>query len=149
MAKRFKWRLESVKNVKTQEEERNQQRLVEAQNALRAEEASLAGLCDQREVYHRQLQEKQSGRLNTADMSVLHAYLEQLAGKIQAQSSRVESARSTVEQRREALLKSVQENKVLENLETRDYQAFRKAESRKDQAAMDETANRRASGRGR
>lgn len=148
MAKRFKWRFESVKKAKEREEEQGQQNLVRAQDALTSEEAKLAELRDQREVYIRQLREKQDGRLNTADLSRINTYLENLAGQIKAQAQQVEKTRSVVNRHREALLKTVQERKVLENLKERDYRAFRKTERRQDQVTMDETANRRNGHRG-
>ena len=149
MAKRFKWRFESVKNAKDKEEERSQQELANAQNKLRSEEEKLADLQGRREVHVRRLRQKQTGRLNTADISVIHAYLEELSGQIQRQGRRVEEARVNVGHKREALLRTVQENKVLENLKERDNQAFRKTERRRDQARTDEIANRRATVRKR
>ena len=149
MAKRFKWRFESVKNAKDREEERNQEALAEARHLLHSEEAELSRLLDLRNAYLGQLREKQAGRLNTADISLVHAYLEKLGGQIQEQTQRVDEARSGADEKRTILLKTVQERKVLENLKDRDHREFRKEERRRDQAAMDETANRRAFDNGR
>ena len=149
MAKRFKWRFESVKNAKDREEERNQEALAEARRLLHSEEAELSRLLDLRNAYLGQLREKQAGRLNTADISLVHAYLEKLGGQIQEQTQRVDKARSGADEKRTILLKTVQERKVLENLKDRDHREFRKEERRRDQATMDETANRRAFDNGR
>ncbi len=148
MAKRFKWRLEPVKKAKERDEERGQAELAEARRALQTEETKLAQLREKREACVRQLHEKQAGRLNTADLALTHAYLKDLDRQIQAQTGRIEGAKSSAEAKQEALLKTMQEKKVLENLKERDRRKFRKTERRKDQAAMDETANRRASNRG-
>ena len=148
MAKRFKWRLELVKKTKERDEERSQTELAEARRAFQTEETKLSQLREKGEACVRQLHEKQAGRLNTADLARTHAYLKDLERQIQAQTGRIEDARSTAEVKQEALLKTRQEKKVLENLKERDLRKFRKTESRKDQAAMDETANRRASKRG-
>ena len=149
MAKRFKWRFASVKKAKEREEERNQEALAEARRALRAEEAELSRLLELRAACWQQVREKQSGALNTADLLLAHAYLEKLSGQIQEQARRVENARSGADRKRSVLLKTVQERKVLENLKDRDYREFRKEERRRDQAAMDETANRRSFDNGR
>ena len=149
MAKRFKLRFESVKNAKDREEERNQEALAEARRLLHSEEAELSRLLDLRKAQLGQLREKQAGRLNTADISLAHAYLEKLGGQIQEQTQRVDEARSGADEKRTILLKTVQERKVLENLKDRDHREFRKEERRRDQAAMDETANRRAFDNGR
>ena len=147
MAKRFKWRFETVKNVKEQEEERHQQRLADARRCLAEEEAELADLQERCEVLMNQLRDKQSGLLNTVELAASNAYLEQLVDHIKQQNQQVEASRSDVRKRRAELLKSVQENKVLDNLRERDLQTFRKEERKLDQAAMDETANRRNSNR--
>lgn len=144
MAKRFKWRLESVKKVKEREEEQNQERLAQARRVLAAEEAALSELLKQRETHIRMVQEKQAGRIDATELARAYAYLEKLNGQVQKQAQKVHAARSSAEQTRETLVKSVQERKVMDNLRERDYQKFRKEEQRRDQAALDETANRRS-----
>jgi flagellar export protein FliJ len=44
---------------------------------------------------------------------------------------------------REKLAQAVRERQVLENLKAQDFQAFQKAERKRDQAMMDELAARR------
>jgi len=143
MAKRFKWRLETVKNVKEREEEQCQLRLADARRLLAQEEARLAALQEKRKALMGELREKQSGALDTAKLATINAYLEQLADQAKQQAERVEASRSDAQKRQEELLKSVQENRVLDNLRERDLQSYRKEERKRDQTAMDETANRR------
>ena len=145
MAKRFNWRLETVKKAKEREEEKNQQLLGRAETALRKEEANLSALRSERDKCVRELQESRTGRLDPADLSRTHAYLHQLDEKIQDQEKQVDQARTITHEKRGILLKTVQERKVLENLRDRDHQKFKKEERRKDQALTDETAGRRAS----
>ena len=142
MAKRFRWRLESVKKAKEREEERKQEALAEARNALRAEEGKLAELRRKQEDAARQLREKQEGRINPSDLALADAYQRELEKRIRNQTGEVEEARSASEQKRQILLKSVQENKVLENLKGRAQQRHRKEAQRRDQADSDEAANR-------
>jgi flagellar export protein FliJ len=142
MARRFKWRFETVKNAKEREEERHRENLVEARRVLGTEEAKLAELHADREDCLGQLREKQAGRLNTTDISLVLTYLEDLDQKIQKQTQTVEQARSAAESKREILAQTVQENKILENLRERDNEKFRKAERKKDQAETDEAAIR-------
>lgn len=142
MAKRFKWRFESVKNAKEREEERHRESLAEARRALGTEEVKLAELHSDREDCLRQLREKQAGRLNTTNISLVLTYLEDLDQKIQKQTQTVDEARSAAESKREILAQTVQENKILENLRERDNEKFRKAERKKDQAETDEAAVR-------
>lgn len=142
MARRFKWRFETVKNAKEREEERHRENLAEARRVLVTEEAELVELHANREDCLRQLREKQAGRLNTADISLVLTYLEDLDQKIRKQAQTVAKAQSAAESKREILAQTVQENKILENLKERDNEKFRKAERRKDQAETDEAAVR-------
>lgn len=144
MARRFKWRLESVKKAKDREEERRQEALSRAQETLRTEEARLAELRARREEVLGQLRQKRSGRLNAADLALSHTYLKELEEKIRSQAQQVEEARSLSEQKRAHLLETVKERKILENLKERDRQKFRREEQRREQATMDEAAVRRA-----
>ena len=144
MAKRFRWRLESVKKAKEREEERRQEALAEARNALRAEEGKLAELRREQEATARKLREKQKGRLNPSDLALADAYQKELEKRARKQIGEVEKARTVSEQKREILLESVQENKALENLRGRAEKRHRKEVQRRDQAANDEAANRKS-----
>jgi len=143
MSIKFKWRFESVKKAKDLLEEQSHQNLINALDILSTEDIKLAGLFDQQKAYTRQLREKQNGHLNTIDLARINTYLETLASKIKEQTQQVEKSQSRVNQYREALLKTVQEGKVLKNLKKRDFHAFRKIKRRQDQVTMDETANRK------
>lgn len=147
MAKRFKWRLDPVRKVKEREEERNRETLVEARDALRAEEDRLADLNRQRAEAVRELQGRQQGALDAGDLARRDAFVRSLNDRIRKQSEAVAAARRQEQERQEALVKAVQERKVFDNLKERDQQRFRKEQLRKEQAATDETANRQSYGR--
>lgn len=144
MAKRFKWRLDTVKKAKERHEDQKKQALGEAQSAQTTEERALDDLRIQRQEQQDRLKSNQSGKLNALDLQAAHAYISDLNDKIDAQQTRVDAAKQVTESRRTDLVKAVQENKVLENLRTRDQEAFRKDERRREQAETDETANRAA-----
>ena len=144
MAKRFKWRLNTVKKAKERHEDQKKVALVEAQNSLNAEERKLSDLEAQRKIQTNRLRANQSGKLNALDLQASHAYISDLSLKIEAQRKRIAAARQIAESRRTELVKAVQENKVLENLRTRDHAAFRKSERKREQTETDETANRSA-----
>ncbi len=73
----------------------------------------------------------------------INAYLGDLERKHRETDTRIEQAQQVVTEQRENLAQAVRERQVLENLKDRDYQLFRKAEQKRDQAAMDEVASRR------
>lgn len=143
MAKRFKWRLDSVKKAKERHEDARKQALGEAQSAQNTEERALDDLRTKRREQTDRLKSNQSGRLDAQALQAAHEYISELGEKIDAQQEKVDAARALTESRRADLVRAVQENKVLENLRTRDRDAFRKAERRREQAETDETAGRR------
>ena len=144
MAKRFKWRLDSVKQAKERKEDQKKVALGEAQNSLHVEEGNRTDLEVLRKEQRDRLRANQSGKLNALDLQASHAYISDLNQKLEAQQKRIEAARQIAEIRRAELVKAVQENKVLENLRTRDYTAFKKNVQKREQMETDETANRSA-----
>lgn len=142
MAKRFKWRLDTVKKAKARYEDLKKQALGEAQSSQNTEETRLAELLAARKEQTDQLKTRQAGKLNAQELQASHAYISDIEQKIDIQRSRIEAAKQITESRRTDLVKAVQETKVLENLRSRDHQAFKKSEQRREQAATDETANR-------
>lgn len=146
MAKKFRWRLDPVKKVKEREEERSKEALAEARRSLRSEEARLADLVSQRSEAVRQLQDRQQGALNPRDLAMRDSFVRSLNERIRTQTEAVEAARRAEAEKQEALGKAVQERQVFDNLKERDQQRFRKEQLRKEQAATDETANRRSHG---
>jgi flagellar export protein FliJ len=142
MAKRFKWRLDTVKKAKERHEDQKKQALGEAQSSQNTEEARLAELRAARRDQTDRLKTKQAGKLNAQDLQASHAYISNLEQKIDDQNRRLEVAKQITDSRRTDLVKAVQENKVLENLRTRDHQVFKKSEQKREQAETDETANR-------
>ena len=144
MARRFTWRLESVKKAKKREEDRDREDLAAARRRVRSAESDLTQLQGQKDDCLDQLRTKQSGHINTTELKLARTYLQRLEGKIEKQNRNLRNTQSVTDQKREILLKTVQEVKVLENLKERDYQMYRKIERRRDQARTDEGANRRA-----
>lgn len=144
MAKRFKWRLDTVKKAKERHEDQKKLALGKAQSAQNIEERALSELQRKRKDQQERLISNQSGKLNALDLQTAHAYIGSLSQKIEAQQAKVDAARNVTESRRSDLVKAVQENKVLENLRTRDHQSHRKEERKREQAETDETANRTA-----
>ena len=142
MAKRFKWRLDTVKKAKERFEDQKKQAFSDAQSSQNAEEAILAELYNARLAQQNRLKENQSGKLNPIELQASHAYISNLELKIAAQLKMVEAASQLTESHQAELVKAVQENKVLENLRTRDHQVFKKDERKREQAETDETANR-------
>ncbi len=143
MAKRFVWRFDMLRRTREREEERIQQELAEALGKFRAEERELERLQELHAENTVKLREKQTGVLNSAEMSTMYGYRENIRRMASDQVAKLELAQSIVNEKQEILTKAVQERKVLDSLRERDYNDYRKEIRRRDQAEMDEIANRR------
>lgn len=143
MAKRFAWRLETVLRHRLRTEEQRQQDLADALRQLGEEQNARAELVNLKGRCREDLRQRQTGRLNPVDLAQINTYLGDLERKHQETDERITVAQNTVIEKRETLAQAVRERQVLENLKAQDYRSFRKAEQRRDQAAMDELASRR------
>jgi flagellar FliJ protein len=140
---KFKFRFQSVENVKKREEGLKQERLAEVNRTLQDHETALAGLHGLREACQRQITERTTaGRLNAAEIALSHLYLQKVSGDIQRQRAQVARAQQEVEVRRETLVQTARERKMFENLRTRDQAAHLYEQARQEQARMDEIAGR-------
>jgi flagellar protein FliJ len=143
MAKRFRWRLETVLMSKHRAEEQRQQDLARAVSLLNTEQAERIRVLDLQMQCRQDLKQFQTGRLNVTDLAQINTYLEALDQQCQGVELRIKDAQSAVDEVRETLAQAVRERQVLENLKDQDYRAFQKTERKRDQAMMDELAARR------
>ncbi len=144
MAKRFEWRLDTVKRVKEREADSRREALALAQRKLREEQDERDRLLVERDRQHERLREVGSGWLDPSDLQATHTFLQNLVERITAQDEKIEEASQLVEQARLALVEASKETKILENLRDRDHQTFKREVRKRDQAQLDETAGRRA-----
>lgn len=144
MAKRFRWRLDTVKRVKEREADSRREALALAQRNLREAEDAKAKLEAERESQHERLRGGGSGKLNPGDLQTTHAFLQNIAERIEAQDAVIKEAMEAVSQAREALVEASKETKILENLRDREHEVHKRDERKRDQAQLDETAGRRA-----
>ena len=144
MAKRLKWRLDTVKRVKEREVDSCQEALAIAQEKLRKEQEVKAELETERERQHERLRGGGSGKLNPGDLQASHAFLQNLAERIKSQNEKIGEATEGVEAARTALVEASKETKILDNLRDRDHQTYKRDVRKRDQAQLDETAGRRA-----
>lgn len=141
--KKFKFRFQTVEDVKKREEDLKREQLAGAGRRLQEQEALLEELHKLRESCQRRIAEQTAtGRLNASEIALSHIYLQKVTEDIQNQKARVARARQEMEAVRDLLLRVSQERKMFENLKARDQAAHRFEEARQDQAMMDEIAGR-------
>ncbi len=142
MAKRFAWRLETVLKARYRTEEHWQQELGKAVFKLNTEIAERNRIKEQQANCRHELRQRQTGRLNMADLTQINVYLGALERQHRKIEKRISDAQTIVVQKRESLAQAVRDRQILEKLKDRDYQAFRKEMRHQDQRVMDELAGR-------
>lgn len=141
--KKFRFRFQTVENVKKREEDLRRERLSGADRVLQEQEAILADLHQLRETCQRRIVEQTAeGRLNATEIALSHVFHQKVTEDIQRQVARVEQAQRDVENCRQVLLLAAQDRKMLESLKARDESTHRYEEARQEQAMMDEIAGR-------
>ncbi len=135
---RFRYRMESILNIKLKMEEQAKMSYSLAQLALNEEEEKLAGLYQRKAFYleeGRQLRESvldvKELRANTTAQQTIKEY-------IQNQILEVEKATAKVEEEREKLRLAQQERKTQEKLKEKAFEAFLQEEKRAEGKEVDE-----------
>lgn len=135
---RFRYRMESILNIKLKMEEQAKMSYSLAQLALNEEEEKLAGLYQRQTFYleeGRQLRESvldvKELRANTTAQQTIKEY-------IQNQILEVEKATAKVEEEREKLRLAQQERKTQEKLKEKAFEAFLQEEKRAEGKEVDE-----------
>ncbi|RMG69298.1 MAG: flagellar export protein FliJ [Calditrichaeota bacterium] len=136
--KGFKFRLESVLDVKTTELRHVQKEHASAQQAVLEARQELEALTRERDAYARslnQLQEQEAG-----DWQLRWDYLHHLNLQLQGLQEQLLQLEQKREEVRQKLVKIRREQKVLENLKQRAREKFLEESRRNEQKAIDELA---------
>lgn len=143
MAKAFKFRLQTVLDVRLLTKDRLVQELAEAERAIVVEREALAQLNDSYTKSQDELREHQQGVVDLQTIQWFQNYLVALSGRITDQERRVQDAEAARDEKRIELMKAAQEVEVLEKLKSNAYQAYLKAEDKAEAALIDELATGR------
>lgn len=142
--KAFKFRLQTVLDMRRREEEARSRELAAALNMLVAENARLTELrileADALAEYHRL---QQAGPLDVQAIQWFQAYSVGIGLAIREQLQRVAEAERHAEARRAALLDAARAKEVLDQLKDKALEAYRQAEDRAEAKALDEMATQR------
>lgn len=141
---RFRFRLQTVANVRQIEEDRRKEQLAEATRQLILEQEQFRCLAQERELCEYQLRFSRGERLFVPDVCIVAAYLARLDMELGFQHERIESARTEVESRRELLVKASRDRKVLGRLREKRFLDYRREANREEQIFLDEIAGRSA-----
>ena len=134
----FKFRLQSVLNIKKQMEESLQDDLAKAIQAMENEKKVFNELKEERERGLSEVNSEVSSGVTVEKLRNYNAYLSFVKQKISNQAERVKCSKETADKYREELVAAVKERKMLETLKEKQYSQYLKEEEKKQQRIVDE-----------
>ena len=141
--KRFAFRYQTVLDARERVEKQEEDVLQRLLGRQRAEEAEAERLVGEEAMLRTAWTAQVSGALDLDALLTMHASLDGMARKIAQQRHQVEVAKARTDNQREILMKATQEAEVLRKLKQRDFDAWRIALDRAENAMLDEIATLR------
>lgn len=122
----FRYRMQSILDLKQQLEEQARMELAAANAELKEEQDALKALHDRRTEYIRKGQQLEGSGFHAVDLRENANAIRAMDDLIASQLSRVQMAGKKVDRAREALQQVMQERKAQEKLREKAFEAFRK-----------------------
>lgn len=135
---RFRYRMQSILDIKLKMETQAKQEFAEAKLKLDLEEERLAALRERRENYERRAREQLMGALNCRDMAENKEALLRMDEYIAQQLLQVREAEKKLEQAREKLAEVMKERKSHETLKEKAFEQFLLDEKKQEGKEVDE-----------
>lgn len=135
---RFRYRMQSILDIKLKMETQAKQEFAEAKMKLDLEEERLAALRERRENYERRAREQLMGALNCRDMAENKEALLRMDEYIALQLLQVREAEKKLEQAREKLAEVMKERKSHETLKEKAFEQFLLDEKKQEGKEVDE-----------
>lgn len=135
---RFRYRMQSILDIKLKMETQAKQDFANARNALDEEEQKLEGLKQRKAQYEEKGKELLSGTLNLMDISENKQAILRMEEFITIQIGCVKRAEARLETARRQLQEIMQERKTHETLKEKALEAFLMEEKQKESKEIDE-----------
>lgn len=135
---RFRYRMQSILDIKLKMETQAKQEFAEARMNLDREEERLAALRERRENYERRAREQLMGTLNCREMAENKEALLRMDEYIALQLLQVREAERKLEQAREKLAEVMKERKSHETLKEKAFEQFLLDEKKQEGKEVDE-----------
>jgi flagellar protein FliJ len=140
--RKFRFRLQSLENIKGLELDALRQQLAKKQAAVRSAEQTLLAIRDAlNEAYNELARMRAGGRPDATLLLSLESYTMLLRDQLRAQAQRVMQLRREMEEARGMLLAKHKEKKVLEKYHERQLAKYSLNVEREEQKQLDETAS--------
>lgn len=141
--KKFQFRLEKVLDLRKVNEEKAQQKLVDAHKLKVAKERNLDAANTAAGVQTEQFRELLSSGTTAGDALQYHRYGMQLQRKVRESAMEVQRAEEVVTDRRRELTEASRQKKTLETLREHRREEYQLESARVEQTALDEEAGQR------
>lgn len=139
--KRFKFKLQSVLELKIKAEDDEKKKLADLMQLLAREERILQQLEYTRMQRIAEFKEKQgAGGINVTELQMYSYTIEKLKNDIINQQLRIKEIHIRIEEQRQMLLKATQEKKTYEKLKEKQHEAFIAEEEYDEKKLIDELA---------
>ncbi len=135
---KFGFRLESVLKLKTQIEDNAKNNLARATRELENQKYRLEELEEIKEVSMNKLTSEVDSGIPVYQIRNFNSFFGLMKNKITKQKVNVNNAQNDVDINREALVKAMQEKKILEKLKEKKYEEYLKEQSKAEQQLIDE-----------
>ena len=135
---RFRYRMQSILDIKLKMETQAKQNFANARNALDEEEQKLEALIARKEQYEEKSRELLAGSLNVMDIQTNRQAILRMEEFIVTQRGAVKRAQARLETAREQLEEVMKERKTHETLKEKAFEAFLVEEKRRESKEIDE-----------
>lgn len=135
---KFKFRLQSLLNVKLRLEDNLKNELGKAIQMLEHEKTLLFALENEMEACRQELSVGFMGKITVGKIRKYNLYIEAVSVKIKAQNDRVNNALKNVDKVRNELLKVVKDRQILEKYKEKKYSDYMLEQAREEQMINDE-----------
>lgn len=140
MAK-FKFKFQSILNVKKQIEDNLKNMLGRALTELQRRIRALCELEDEKEALIEKINTESEKGITVYKLRKYNSYLSYLNEKIDIQKEKVNEQQKVVDKYREELVKAMQERKMFEKLKEKQHEEYLHEEAYKEQRAVDEVVS--------
>ncbi|MBO4375853.1 MAG: flagellar export protein FliJ [Lachnospiraceae bacterium] len=135
---RFRYRMQSILNLKVKLETQAKQELGLAQQALNTEEGKLSELKARKIEYIRSTRHALEGELNVRDIKDNQQAIKVMDDFIESQMVRVDMARKEVDRATDKLRECMVERKAQETLRQKAFEQFMKEENKAEMKEIDQ-----------
>ncbi len=141
MAKGFKFKLQSVLDIKIKNEEDEKRKLADVMQLQAREEQVLVSLQNKRAYLIAELKKKQGeGAINITELQMYSRGIEKLKNDIISQQIRLKEIAIMLDEQRKKLIEATQEKKIYEKLKENQHKLYIEEEEYKEKLLIDELA---------